>query len=81
MGSTSSPSTILLYGQIGEVRRGAQKLAQRAKASRPAWLRPAIRQLLAQLYREDEVRTEVSLVNFLTFYLPNEGLKIIYRPV
>jgi hypothetical protein len=73
-----------MRGQIGEgwvqLGRGVEKLVQRAKAARPDWLGPAIRQPLVQLYRDDDTLcTEVSLINFLSFYLPGENLAITYR--
>ncbi len=57
--------------------REVERLTFRAKIARPRLLGPAIKGPLAQLYRADaDFDTEVSFVNYLSFYLPGEDLAI-----
>jgi hypothetical protein len=57
--------------------REVERLTERARIARPQLLGPAIKGPLAQLYRADEdFTTEVSFVNFLSFYLPDEDVAI-----
>jgi hypothetical protein len=57
--------------------REIERLTYRAKIARPTLLGPAIRGPLVQLYRADaDFDTEVSFVNYLSFYLLDEDLAI-----
>jgi hypothetical protein len=57
--------------------REVERLTYRAKIARPRLLGPAIKGPLAQLYRADaDFDTEISFVNYLSFYLPGEDLAI-----
>jgi hypothetical protein len=57
--------------------REIERLTYRARIARPKLLGPAIRGPLVQLYRADaSFDTEVSFVNYLSFYLLDEDLAI-----
>jgi hypothetical protein len=57
--------------------REIERLTYRAKIARPQLLGPAIRGPLVQLYRADaDFDTEVSFVNYLSFYLLDADLAI-----
>jgi hypothetical protein len=57
--------------------REIERLTYRARIARPKLLGPAIRGPLVQLYRADAAfDTEVSFVNYLSFYLLDENLAI-----
>jgi hypothetical protein len=57
--------------------REIERLTYRARIARPKLLGPAIRGPLVQLYRADaDFDTEVSFVNYLSFYLLDEDLAI-----
>lgn len=62
-----------------KAQREVERLTYRAKIAQPKLLGPAIRGPLVQLYRSDrDFATEVSFVNYLSFYLPGEELGIAY---
>ena len=62
-----------------KAQREVERLTYRAKIAQPRLLGPAIRGPLVQLYRCDrDFATEVSFVNYLSFYLPGEELGIAY---
>ena len=70
-----------LRGRLGKVwisaAREVGRLAHRAKVSRPRLLGLPIKGPLVQLYRSDaEFDTEVSFVNYLSFYLLDEDVSI-----
>ena len=70
-----------LRGRLGKAwisaAREVGRLAQRAKVTRPRLLGLPIKGPLVQLYRSDaEFDTEVSFVNYLSFYLLDEDLSI-----
>jgi len=57
--------------------REIERLTYRAKIAQPNLLGPAIRGPLVQLYRADaQFDTEVSFINYLSFYLVGEDLAI-----
>jgi hypothetical protein len=57
--------------------REIERLTYRAKIAQPGLLGPAIRGPLVQLYRADAAfDTEVSFINYLSFYLLDEDLAI-----
>ena len=57
--------------------REIERLTYRAKIAQPRLLGPAIRGPLVQLYRADAAfDTEVSFINYLSFYLLDEDLAI-----
>jgi hypothetical protein len=60
-----------------EVAREIERLSYRVKIAHPKLLGPAIRGPLVQLYRADaDFTTEVSFVNYLTFYLLDADISI-----
>lgn len=60
-----------------KAQREVERLAYRAKIAQPKLLGPAIKGPLVQLYRADaDFDTEVSFVNYLSFYLGDEDLAI-----